>query len=118
MQNRPFCQSCETTVAAINYIKENKVYYRSKCHQCLRLRRPHKKQIPRWIKSGYVKKSQCERCGFKSKSAMQLSVFYVDGNLTNTLPTNLKTICYNCLHDPKFKRLGWTQGDLIPDTFS
>jgi hypothetical protein len=115
MTNRPLCKSCGMTPAAINYIKNNTVHYRSKCNQCSRLNRPHKKQKPRWAIAGYSKKNICERCGFKAKNSAQLSVFHIDGNLNNSLPLNLKTVCANCQNDPKFKQLGWTQGDLVPD---
>jgi hypothetical protein len=115
MPNRPLCKSCDMVPAEINYVKNDVVHYRSRCHQCARLNRPHKKQKPRWAAAGYSKKAACDRCGFRAKSPAQLSVFHLDGNLDNSSPLNLKTVCANCQHDPKFRMLGWTQGDLVPD---
>jgi protein-arginine kinase activator protein McsA len=112
---RPLCRSCQVVPAEVNYVKNGAIHYRSRCHQCARLNRPHKKQKPRWASAGYVKKTVCDRCGFRAKHPAQLSVFHIDGNLNNTSSFNLKTVCANCFADPKFKSLGWSQGDLTPD---
>ena len=117
MPIRPLCKACGVVPAEVNCIKNNVRYYRSKCHQCARLNRPHKKQKPRWATAGYAKKGVCERCGFRAKSPLQLTVFHIDSNLNNASPLNLRTVCANCQADPKFQKLGWTQGDLVPDVF-
>ena len=46
---------------------------------------------------------------------MQLDVFFVDGNMRNTVTTNLKTVCANCQRLGSIKRLGWKIGDLVAD---
>ena len=45
----------------------------------------------------------------------QLDVFFVDGNLRNTVSTNLKTVCANCQRLASVRRLGWKIGDLVAD---
>lgn len=110
---RPLC-SCGLRPAAINYKKDNRIYYRKKCETCLNYNGVAK-GIPKWYQDGYRVKSLCEKCGYKSKHIEQFNVYHVDGNLNNTKPTNLKTICANCqrtLHKEGFK---WKQGDLVPD---
>ena len=109
---RSMCPVCQSNLLAINYVKDGKVYYRSKCHRCQRLAstvRPH------WMRSGYRKKPNCEKCGFKSKFKEQLTVYHIDGKLSNTHPTNLKTVCKNCEVDIDKSKLGWRIGDLVPD---
>lgn len=109
---RNLCKNCQQRPVAINYYKNNKPFFRSKCDHCARQR---KDKAPLWQRSGYKKKSICDKCGYSSKYTEQFNVFYVDGNPTNCRYTNLKTVCANCqriLH--KFK-LPWKQGDLTPD---
>jgi hypothetical protein len=45
----------------------------------------------------------------------QLDVLFVDGNLRNTNPLNLKTVCANCQRLSGTRRLGWRMGDLVAD---
>jgi len=64
---RPFCK-CGLRPRAVNYRKNNKIYYRSLCEVCLSHGVNH--GIPRWYRAGYRMKSQCEKCGFiHSKSS-------------------------------------------------
>jgi predicted HNH restriction endonuclease len=42
-------------------------------------------------------------------------VFHIDGNLTNSRPSNLKTICANCQRVLHKEGVQWRQGDLVPD---
>lgn len=110
---RPLCV-CKQRPAAINYRKGNKVYYRRKCETCLK----HGQVgygVPQWKLAGYVKKQQCEKCGFKSKHSEQFDVYHIDGNLENCLPNNLKTICANCQRIMQKQGVAWKQGDLLPD---
>ena len=110
---RPLC-ICGQRPAAINYKKNGRVYYRKKCEACLH----HGgivKGLPKWYKDGYRMKNKCDKCGFTSKHKEQFNVFHLDGNLTNTRPNNLKTVCANCqriLHKEGYQ---WKQGDLRPD---
>ena len=64
---------------------------------------------------GYEKKDKCEKCGYSSKHKEQFNVFYIDGNLQNTTPNNLKTICANCQRIMTMEEFKWRQGDLMPD---
>lgn len=109
---RDLCKNCGKRPVAVNYYKNEKVFYRSTCDHCARNRSDG---VPKWKRNGYQKKSACDKCGFSSKYNEQFDVFYVDGNPNNCRYSNLKTVCANCqrvLH--KFK-LPWKQGDLKPD---
>jgi len=111
---RPLCKNCNSKPAAINYYKDDKPYYRSKCESCSRYSGPGRGQ-PRWQRFGYVKKTECEKCGYKSKNEEQFDVYHIDGRLDNCRPTNLKTICANCQRILQKDGVRWKQGDLIPD---
>lgn len=114
--NRPYCHTCNENPAAVNYSKNGIVYYRKDCAACLRKKGKIKPVPPSWVKSGYKKKTKCDKCNFIAKnSKSQLRVYYVDGNLKNNDWNNLRTICLNCqatLHD---SNLGWRPGDLEAD---
>jgi hypothetical protein len=111
---RPLCKNCKKKPAAINYRKENKVYYRSKCESCSRYNGVGKGS-PRWSQHGYEKKEYCEKCGFKSRYQEQFDVYHIDGDLGNCRPSNLKTICANCQRILQKEGVRWKQGDLVPD---
>lgn len=109
---RDLCNFCKKRPVAINYYKNGKKFFRSKCDHCSKNR---KGENPLWALTGYKKKTACDKCGFTSKFQEQFEIFYADGNPKNCRPSNLKTVCSNCqqiLH--KFK-LPWKQGDLKPD---
>jgi len=74
---RPVCQACNQRLCAINYIKEDRVHYRSRCETCLRKGKGIKRRVPRWEAAGYKKKPTCDRCGFKARHHSQLLVFHV-----------------------------------------
>ncbi len=112
---RPVCSACNQRACAINCYRGEKVYYRSRCDYCIRRKRNQKLPIPRWKIAGYKKKTQCDRCGFRSKHATQVMVMHVDGNLNNTSFRNLKTVCLNCVAEIKRVNLPWQLGDLEPD---
>lgn len=109
---RDLCKICQTRPVAINYYKEDKVFYRSKCDHCARTRTTG---VPMWQKAGYKKKAACDKCGFGSKYLEQFNVFYVDGNPSNCKYVNLKTVCANCQRILYKFKLPWRQGDLTPD---
>lgn len=109
---RPLC-SCGQRPRAVNYHKNNKVYYRKLCEVCLY--RGTVEPKPRWMSVGYRLKDHCEKCGFRSKHSSIFQVFHVDGNLNNCRPNNLKTVCSNCNIILSQDKLGWKQGDLIAD---
>lgn len=109
---RPLCV-CGQRPAAINYYKNNKAYYRKKCEICLKNGVGY--GIPKWQLFGYKKKDICEKCGFKSKHSEQFNVYHIDGDLNNSRPTNLKTICANCQRIIQKEGYKWKQGDLLPD---
>jgi hypothetical protein len=107
---RPSCDQCGKRPKAVNYYKDGKVYYRRRCEQCLKLHKPIK---PLWVDAGYKPKRVCEACGFKPTFRSQVTVFYIDGNLTNVSNYNLKTVCLNC--NAELIKTGWARGDLAPD---
>lgn len=110
---RPLC-ICKQRPAAVNYKKGNKTYYRKKCEICLK-HGGTGHGIPRWQLAGYKKKDKCEKCGFRSIHDEQFDVFHLDGNLDNSRPSNLKTICANCQRILQKEGVVWKQGDLTPD---
>lgn len=109
---RPLCR-CGYRPKAVNYVKNNKTYYRSLCEICLKNGVNH--LVPRWWRAGYRIKSQCEKCGFKSPHKEIYRVFHVDGNLDNNRFSNLKTVCLNCAQTLGKEGITWRQGDLIAD---
>jgi len=112
---RPLC-SCKKRPVAINYIKDNKTYYRKKCDKCLRLDRGlTATPYSNWGKSGYKKKKHCERCNFVAEHPIQLNVYHIDGNRNNNNWKNLKTVCSNCYVMISDLGIPWKQGDLVPD---
>ena len=109
---RPLCK-CGLRPCAVNYKKGDKVYYRRLCETCMRNGLYH--GVPRWQRSGYKMKTQCEKCGFRSRYHEVFRVLHVDGNLDNCRPTNLKTVCANCQRVLHKEGVRWRQGDLTPD---
>ena len=109
--SRPLC-ICGFRPAAINYIKNNKTYYRKKCEICVS---EVAKGIPKWYQSGYRIKSKCDKCGFISKHIEQFNVFHLDGNLNNTRNSNLKTVCANCQRLLSKEGVSWRDGGIQPD---
>jgi hypothetical protein len=109
---RSLCKTCGERPCAVNYYKEGRPFYRSKCDTCSRGGTAKK---PRWSQLGYHKKDACEKCGYRSKYPEQFNVFHIDGNLNNCRHTNLKTICANCQRILHKEGVRWRQGDLTPD---
>ena len=114
-KKRPLC-SCRNRPVAVNYKREGVTYYRSKCDKCLRLQKKLSiTPIANWQKTGYKKKKNCEKCGFKAQHTIQLIVYHTDGDRNNNKIENLKTVCLNCAKLISIEGLGWAQGDLVPD---
>lgn len=109
---RDLCKKCKERPVAINYYKDGKTFYRSRCDHCTKDR---KRERPMWILAGYKKKFTCDKCSYTSKYTEQFNVFYVDGNPHNCRFTNLKTVCANCQRILHALKLPWKQGDLSPD---
>ena len=109
---RKLCKICGKRPVAINYYKEEKPFYRSKCDHCAR---GAKDGLPKWYRAGYRLKNKCDKCGHSSKHLVQFNVYHVDGNLDNCRITNLKTVCANCQRILQDLNLPWKQGDLLPD---
>ena len=113
---RPLCSKCKLRPSAFNYKRKGKIYYRSKCDQCIKESLGMKTGFKSsWETAGYRKKSICEKCGFKSKHPAQMDVYHIDGNLKNASWNNLKTICANCGRIKAVEEIGWKQGSLIAD---
>ena len=109
---RDLCNKCQKRLVAINYHKDGKTFYRSMCDHCSRVRSDGE---PLWQKSGYKKKTACDKCGFTSKYQEQFDVYFVDGDMTNCKYNNLKTVCANCQRILYKLKLTWKQGGLTPD---
>lgn len=86
MIDRELCSRCGKNPKAINYKKENKIYYRSVCESCIV--KTIKRSKTEWIQSGYKKKLTCEVCTFIPKYPDQLTVY--------KYKSIFKTICLNC----------------------
>jgi hypothetical protein len=115
MLKRPICKECNKNYCAINYKKAGITHYRSICDACGKKKAKKKPSVPGWEKAGYKKKPHCDLCGFKSLYPSQMTVFHIDGNLTNVAFNNLRTICLNCVEVVKKKEVTWKRGDLTVD---
>lgn len=115
MEHRPLCPVCNEKPVAVNYIKEDTTHYRKMCDSCIRKGKKLKPLPPQWVKRGYRKRPQCDRCGFKFKFVEQSLVYHVDGNLNNCDHNNLKTICRNCSIELDRGRLPWKAAKVVPD---
>jgi hypothetical protein len=115
MKQRSICPHCKNRPVAVNCHRGNRIYYRKYCDVCIRNGRT-RKTPPNWAKSGYTKKPQCDKCGFKFKFPLEQSaVFHVDGNLKNTAWTNLKTLCLNCVQEVYHSPVPWRPAEIVPD---
>lgn len=112
---RPICNLCNKNYRAINYIRDGVTHYRSMCDECGRKKKKLKPRRSLWSKGGYQKKANCDLCGFRSLLQTQITVFHVDGNLENIAPSNLRSICLNCVEVVKKKEVTWKRGDLQVD---
>lgn len=113
---RPLCPTCNERPVAVNYVREDVTHYRKQCDSCLRKGRKLKPLPPKWVKSGYRKKPNCEVCGFTARIDKQLAVFHVDGNLKNVDRMNLKTVCLNCAQEVMSSRkVPWKPASVEPD---
>lgn len=112
---RPICKTCNKNLCAINYIRKEKTYYRSICDECGSKKTKKKPKVPLWQRAGYKKKTTCDICGFKATYATQMTVFHIDGHLSNTEFVNLRTVCLNCVEVLKRKEITWRRGDLEVD---
>ena len=112
---RPVCNTCGRNSCAINYKRNGITHYRSICDECGRKKTKKKPRTPRWLAAGYKKKATCDLCGFKSLFPSQITVFHIDGNLDNTILSNLRSICLNCVEVVKRREVTWRRGDLEVD---
>jgi len=109
---RDLCKKCQRKPVAVNYKKEGRTFYRSMCDHCAK---NYKTERPGWTRTGYKKKTTCDRCGFKGDDLCQFDVYYADGNVNNNKYDNLKTVCSNCQRLLHKLKLLWRRGDLTPD---
>jgi hypothetical protein len=112
---RDICSYCQINLVAVNYKRDGKTYYRSRCSGCIRKNKKLKPQPPAWVRSGYKKTAKCEICQFQAKiPAKQLFVYHVDGNLKNNNWHNLKTVCANCRVE-LIGKVSWKPASIVPD---
>lgn len=109
---RPICSHCNKNYCAVNYIRIGITHYRSMCDECGRKKKKLKPRKAAWTKNGYKKKAACDLCGFKSLFTTQITVFHIDGDLENSVQSNLRSICLNCVEVVKKKEVNWKRGDL------
>lgn len=115
MNDRPLCRLCKVRPCAVNYHKNEQVYYRKFCERCTKIRKQQSYDKPLWQKQGYQKKNRCDRCGYHSEYPQVFSVYCIDGNLKNTLPTNLRTVCANCQITLGVNGVNWLNAELASD---
>jgi hypothetical protein len=113
---RPVCKACNKNQAAANYWRDGVRHYRSRCESCIRKDRQVRPAEPRWRSRGYVKKTQCDQCGFRAKYSSQITVWHIDGNLNNSELINLKSICLNCIEVVKRRTTTWRIGEIEVDS--
>jgi len=112
---RPICNACEHFPSAINYKRNGKTYFRTRCAVCINKGKTQKIPVARWRLAGYLKKKSCDLCGFKSKHGSQIRVYHIDGNLNNNDTLNLRSVCLNCTAIIQRQETGWLPGDFEPD---
>ena len=92
------CENCNKHSATVNYTRNGKTYYRRLCYHCNKLKKSESDLASQLLKkSGYKKKSVCDRCGFKSKTHKQMEIYYRDNNKLNVSLSNLRSFCANCI---------------------
>ncbi len=84
---RGVCKECKIRPRSVNYTKNGRTFYRSKCDICNSGKT--KEKIPRWVFEGYKKKQFCESCNFQAKFSEQLTVHTTDRG-------KYQTVCLNC----------------------
>lgn len=102
--DRPLCNVCKANKCAINYKKDDKIYYRRQCDSCLF---KTKKKKTQWMKDGYKKKFKCESCEFLPKISNQLTVISYNDEY--------RTVCLNCSVLINSQNLTVKKGDLKAD---
>jgi len=112
---RPMCKVCNVNFCSVNYIKNGIRHYKSNCTNCRRKIKKLPPRKPKWMSSGYKKKTTCDYCGFRSIYPSQMTVFHINGNLEDVNYTNLRTICLNCVEVVKRREVNWKKGDLQID---
>lgn len=111
----PVCIKCRKNYCEVNYYRKGKTYYRKQCKQCINQEKQDQKLKNQLLKkSGYKKKTRCDRCGFVSKTPEQISIYYLDGDDLNASIANLRSFCSNCTIELKYKP-GKNHGDLLAD---
>lgn len=114
-QVRPLCKTCKTRPCAVNYHNGERIHYRSRCERCWKQKRQQSYSKPVWQLRGYQKKNTCERCGYRSNISQVFGVYCVDGDLKNTQPNNLRTVCANCQILLSVSNQGWANAELVSD---
>lgn len=116
MNIRPLCKVCGKNPRAAAYYRNDKRYFRSRCSGCIRKNKNLKPSQPRWKSNGYIKKTQCDLCGFRAKYASQMTVWHIDGDLNNCQLINLRTVCLNCIEVVKRRNTTWRVGEIEVDS--
>lgn len=92
------CKNCRNHPVTVNYNRNGKTYYRKICYYCIKKKKTEKEDFIQLLKrSGYKKKTICDRCGFKAKTTEQMEIYYKDNNKFNVMLNNLKSYCSNCI---------------------
>lgn len=96
------CNSCNKHPVAVNYTRKGKTYYRKICYYCIKAKKNSKDQAVQLLKkSGYKKKTVCDRCGFVAKTPEQIRIHFRDNNKYNVSLNNIRSYCVNCVIEVK-----------------
>ena len=96
--SQKICENCDKNSATVNYIRNGKTYYRKLCYHCNKIKKSDLDLTVQLLKkSGYKKKTVCDRCGFKSKTPKQIEIYYRDNNKLNVSLSNIRSFCVNCV---------------------
>ena len=107
------CIKCKKRPQTVNYRRGNKTYYRKVCFTCMKANEKNAKLPAQLLaRSGYQKKTKCDRCGFTARHKEQMSIAYLDGSNLNVSRGNLRSVCSNCKIE--MERLG-SNWDIIAD---
>lgn len=96
------CTHCGKHPVTVNYVRNGRTYYRKICYYCIKESKRLKDQTVQLLKkSGYKKKTTCDRCGFVSKTPEQIRIHFKDQNPYNVSLNNLRSYCVNCVIEVK-----------------